>query len=111
MVEQTNRIPMKLGTYFAYQYRISNLPDTLKVKFRRVLIHPEITLPDGTTSTGSDFTIPGKVSRNEVFGSDGYAFSEEYELAEGAWIFQIWYEGEMMTEQIFTVYAPAEDQD
>lgn len=113
MVQQTDRIPMKLDTYFAYQYRISNLPDQpLRARFRRVLIHPEMTLPNGTTTTGSDFMIPGKVERNEVFGSDGYALTEEYELVDGTWTFQLWYEGEMMTEQIFTVFntdRPAEN--
>lgn len=108
IVQQTDRIPMILNTYFAYQYRISNLPDNLRAKFRRVLIHPEMTLPDGTTSTGSDFMIPGKVERNEVFGNDGYALTEEYELVEGIWTFQIWYEGEMMTEQNFTIFRPTE---
>lgn len=112
IVQQTDQIPMELNTYFAYQYRISNLPDNLRVKFRRVLIHPEMTLPDGSKTTGSDFMIPGKVQRNEVFGSDGYALTEDYELVDGTWTFQLWYEGKMMTEQIFTVFntdRPAEN--
>lgn len=56
--------------------------------------------------------IPGKVERNEVFSSDGYALTEEYELVDGTWTFQLWYEEEMMTKQIFTVFntdRPAEN--
>lgn len=109
IVQQTDRIPMTLNTYFAYQYRISNLPDKLlRAQFRRVLTHPPMTLPDGTITTGSVYMIPGKVQRNEVFGNDGYALTEAYELVEGKWTFQIWYDGVMMTEQNFTVFRPSE---
>lgn len=50
-----------------------------------------------------------RVERNEVFGNDGYAFSEPYELVAGDWTFQIWFAGEMMTEQQFLVYVPEDE--
>jgi len=101
----TDRIPLIKDKYMAYQYRLSNLPGRM-VKLRRVLKHPEFKLPDGTTSTGSDFTINKKLERGEVFAFDAYALNEDYEMVEGEWVFQIWYESKMLVEQKFTTYWP-----
>lgn len=103
---QTNRIPLTRDKYMAYQYRLSNLPDTRFVKLRRVLVHPPITLPDGSVTSGSDYTITQKVEKNEVFAFDAYALNEDYEMVEGDWVFQIWFQGVMLVEQRFTTYTP-----
>lgn len=106
-VEQTDRIPAKKDVYFSYQYRLSNISTHAPVvNLKRVLKHPEITLPDGTKKTGSEYSIKGKVKRGEVFAFDGYAFNEDYEMVEGEWVFQIWYEGQKLVEQRFTSYKP-----
>ena len=110
LAEQTNRIPLVKDTYFAYRYRILDLPkDVAKrpvVELRKVLLHPEMTLPDGSTTTGADSTFKGRTSAGQVIGFDGYAFNEDYELVEGDWAFQIWYGDKMMVEQTFTTYWP-----
>jgi hypothetical protein len=110
--EQTDRIPLVKDTYFAYRYRILDLPkDVVKrpvVELRKVLTHPEMTLPDGSTATGSDRTFKGRTSVGQVIGFDGYAFNEDYELVEGDWTFQIWYQDQMLVEQTFTMYWPEE---
>ncbi|RDH82518.1 MAG: hypothetical protein DIZ80_09535 [endosymbiont of Galathealinum brachiosum] len=104
-VEQTNYVPIRKDVYFAYQYRLSNLPINKSViKLKRVLGHPEIMLPDGTKTTRSEYFIKGRVKRGEVFAFDGYAMNENYEMVEGDWVFQIWYEGKKMVEQKFTSY-------
>ena len=106
-IEQTDKIPAKKNVYFSYQYRLSNLPTSRPVvKLKRILIHPEITLPDGTVKTGTEYFIKGKVKRGEVFAFDGYAFNESYEMVEGDWVFQIWYENQKLVEQKFTSYKP-----
>jgi len=69
---ETNRIPLIRDKYMAYQYRLSNLPDIRFAKLRRVLVHPPITLPDGSVTTGSDYTITQKVERNEVYSKYGF---------------------------------------
>jgi hypothetical protein len=103
---QTNRIPLIRDKYMAYQYRLSNLPDQRFAKLRRVLIHPPFTLPDGSVTTGSDYTITQKVDRNEVFAFDAYALNEDYEMVEGEWVFQIWFQDDMLVEQRFFTYRP-----
>jgi hypothetical protein len=106
---ETDRIPLIKDKYMAYQYRLSNLPGKRTVKLRRVLKHPEFKLPDGATSTGSDFMITRKLERGEVFAYDAYALNEDYEMVEGEWDFQIWFEDKMLVEQTFTTYWPEEE--
>jgi len=110
--EQTDRIPLVKDTYFAYRYRIMDLPrEEAKrpaVELRKVVAHPEMTLPDGSTTTGSDRTFKGRQSAGQVIGFDGYAFNEDYELVEGEWTFQIWFQDKLMVEQTFTAYRPEE---
>ncbi len=51
-VSMTDRIPLVKDTYFGYQFRLWNLPPEAMIKpvmkLRKVLIHPEMTLPDGS---------------------------------------------------------------
>ena len=107
---ETDRIPLIKGKYMAYQYRLSNLPGVRTVELRRVLKHPEFKLPDGTTSTGSDFMIGRKLDDGEVFAYDTYALNEDYEMVEGEWVFQIWFQDKMLVEQKFTTYWPEEEE-
>lgn len=102
-----NRIAVQENAYFAYQYRIGNLPDVSWVDLRRVLIHPKMTLPNGSVSMGSDFIIKRRVQAGQVIAYDGYGLNEAYELVEGDWIFQLWYQNKILVEQKFTTYRPA----
>jgi hypothetical protein len=110
--EKTARIPLVKDTYFAYRYRLLNFPreEAKKpaIELRKVLIHPEMKLPDGGTSTGHDREFKARASVGQVIGFDGYAFNEDYELVEGDWTFQIWYQDQMLVEQTFTMYWPEE---
>jgi len=108
--ETTNRIPLVKDTYFAYRYRILDLPkeEAKKpvVELRKVLIHPAMTLPDGSVSTGWDRIARNRTSAGQVIAFDGYVFNEDYELVEGEWTFQIWFNDRMLVEQTFTAYRP-----
>ena len=108
--ETTERIPLLKDTYFAYRYRILDLPKEVvkkpTVDLRKVLIHPVMILPDGSTSTGWDRTVRGRTSVGQVIAFDGYVFSEDYELVAGDWTFQIWFGDQKMVEQTFTTYQP-----
>ena len=109
LVERTDRIPLVKDAHMSMQYRIWNLPDRpAYIDLRRVLIHPPMTLPDGTISTGSDYMIKGRVSVGQVIAYTGYGLNEEYEMVEGDWTFQIWFEGKKLIEQTFITYWPEE---
>lgn len=107
-IRETEQIPIKKDRLLAYQYRLSNIPVKGYVELRRVLKHPSFTRPDGTVTTGSDYTIRKKVERNEVFAYDVYGLNEPYEMVEGNWTFQIWYQDRKLVEQKFTTYWPDE---
>ena len=113
IAEQTDRIPLVKGTYFAYRYRLMGFPkeEARKpaIELRKVLVHPEMTLPDGFTSTGSDRVFKGRAFAGQVTGFDGYAFNEDYELVEGDWTFQIWFGEHLLVEQTFIMYWPEEE--
>lgn len=106
----TNRVPLKKDTYFGYQFRLFGLPPEAAVKpvmrLRKVLIHPQMTLPDGSTTRGWDRPYKARVQSGQVMGFDGYAFNEDYELVEGDWIFQIWYRDRKLIERRFVSYRP-----
>jgi hypothetical protein len=110
----TDRIPLLQDTYFGYQFRLFNLPPEAMIKpvmeLRKVLIHPEMTLPDGSTTTGWDHPFKARVETQQVLGFDGYGFNEDYELVEGDWIFQIWYKDRKLIERKFVSYHPQEDK-
>ena len=111
LVESTARIPLIKGAHMYLQYRIWPLPDQpAYIDLRRVLKHPEMTLPDGSTTTGSDFKVKRKVSSNHVIVYTGYGFDEDYELVEGDWVFEIWLEDKKLIEQKFTTYWPSKEE-
>lgn len=110
-VKSTERIPLIKGAQMYLQYRIWPIPARpAYVDIRRVLKHPEMKLPDGSVSTGSDYMMKGKVSSNQLIVFTGYGLDEDYELVEGDWIFEIWYEGKKMIEQKFTTYWPDKEE-
>jgi len=111
-LSMTDRVPLEKDTYFGLQYRLWNLPtevtDKRVMELRSLLIHPEMTLPDGSRSTGWDRSRKGIVKSRQVLGFDGYAFNEDYELVEGDWTFQIWYQDRLLVERTFITYRPEE---
>ena len=52
--------------------------------------------------------IKGKISSNQVIAYTGYGLDEDYELVEGNWVFEIWYQDKKVIEQKFTTYQPDE---
>lgn len=109
LVKTTQRIPLIKSGQMYFQYRIWPLPaQPAHVDLRRVVKHPKMTLPDGSVSTGSDRMIKGKISSNQVIAYTGYGLDEDYELVEGEWVFEIWYQDEKVIEQKFTTYRPDE---
>ncbi len=111
LVRTTDRIPLIKGGQMYLQYRIWPLPEQVAyADLRRVLKHPPMTLPDGSVSTGSDYMLKAKVSAQQAIGYTGYGLDEDYELVEGDWIFEIWYQDIKMIDQKFTTYRPDQEE-
>ena len=110
-VNSSERIPLIKGAQMYLQYRIKPLPDRPAwVDLRQVLKHPEMALPDGSVSTGSNIPFKSKVNSNQSIGYIGYGFDEDYELVEGDWVFEVWYQDKKMLKQTFTTYWPDEEE-
>lgn len=111
-IKPAERVPLIKGRYLGFQYRLSKLPPELEytkvIELRRVLIHPEMMLPDGSTTKGSDYTVRRKIKLGKVNSYDAYGLHEDYELVEGEWAFQLWYKDNLLFEQKFTTYLPEE---
>ena len=110
-VRSTQRIPLIKGVQMYMQYRLWPLPSQpAYADIRRVLKHPEMTLPDGAVTTGSDFMLKRKVSSNQVISYTGYGLDEDYELVEGEWSIEIWYGDNKLIDQKFITYKPDEEE-
>lgn len=102
----TDRIPLRKGVRFGYRYWLKLPGETQRPGLTRVLIHPEMTLPDGSVVTRSSRVINKRATHGIVTAIDGYGITEDYEVVEGEWVFQIWYDGHKLVEQTFTTYRP-----
>jgi hypothetical protein len=110
-VEQTGRIPLRKGVYFGYKYWLKIEPDKPRADLKRVLLHPEMLMPDGSRVSRSERVIRKRTTHGIVTALDAYALSEDYELVEGDWTFQLWYGDDLLVEQTFTTYWPEEGTD
>lgn len=70
-----------------------------------------MTLPNGSKVIRSERTIRKKATHGIVTAIDAYALSEDYELVEGEWTFQLWHGDKMLAEQKFTTYWLEEEKE
>ena len=100
----TDQIPAKLGTVFGFVYQLSHvpLPDG-PIEVTKVVTHPEITKPDGSTSTEYKYIEMQQVVDGEVVAWTGYGLDHDYELALGEWEFKLQFRGETVCRQRFKV--------
>jgi len=104
--DNTERIALRKGVRFGYRYWLKLPPEQKRPSLTRVLIHPEMILPDGSTVNRSERTITQNATHGIVTAIDAYALSEDYELVEGEWIFQLWYNEHKLVEQKFITFKP-----
>ena len=103
-IERTDRIPVSKGIYFGFQTRIEPLPGKAFIKLKKIVRHPEMVLPDGSTISGYQVNETRKVSSGVAFTTSGYSLDEDYELVAGEWVFQYWFEDTLLVEQRFHTY-------
>ena len=104
LIEETDRIPAKLGTSFGFRYNLYGVPEKTKLKLKRIFIFPKQGLTDiakGKTHYNAQLDDELTVRENMEIG---YKFEHQWELVPGKWSFQIWYEGKKIAEKSFTVY-------
>jgi hypothetical protein len=103
-IKRTDQIPISKGVYFGFKTRIEPLPGKAFIKLKKVVRHPEMVLPDGSTSRGYQVNETKKVSSAVAFTTSGYSLDEDYEMVAGDWVFQYWYEDKLVVEQRFQTF-------
>jgi len=106
---KTSEIPLKLNRLFGFKFRIEGFGDKDAVQLKLVVQHPVITRPNGSTSKGYNYPVLLEVKNGVIENQSGYSIDHEYEMVEGDWTFEYWYNEQKLLSQSFkTVKVPAE---
>ncbi len=97
----TNIIPLKKGLTFGYVFKI--LPNTKSetIEIYVIGIHPAMK-----KQSHSKIETSYKYKDSIQLGKEryaGYTFNEDYEMVEGDWKIQIWFNERMLCEKSFKV--------
>lgn len=104
----TNEIPLQLNRLFGFKFRIEGFGDKEAVQLKLVVVHPQIRRPNGSTSKGYSYPVLVEVKDGVVDNQSGYSLDHDYELVEGDWTFEYWYNNEKLLSKTFkTIKAQA----
>jgi len=101
LVQQTDVIPIEAGRLFGFRFRLKGFSGKEDIEIREVVTHPPMTRPGQTASTGFETKLPLIVRRGELVDYAGYRLNHDYEMVEGDWRFEFWYEDKRLFEQKF----------
>lgn len=101
LVEQVNEIPLKLNRLFGFKFRIAGFGDKDAVQLKLVVSHPEIKRPNGSTSRGYTYPVLLGVEDGVIDNHSGYSIDHDYEMVEGDWTFEYWYNNQKILSQSF----------
>ncbi len=94
-LERTTNITAKKKNTFGIKYQVNGTPAGRKVDLTLKVIHPKIK-----GKTLSSARVKGTIGS---WRSSFYTFDKDYELVEGEWKMQVWFESSMLLEKTFTV--------
>ena len=98
---------MRQGTRFGFCFASEGLPPggfaQGKPVLTKVVEHPPMTLPDGSTKSSYSATRPVQVSGGRLEGCEGYGFDHAYELVPGTWRFTMRLGTQDLVSQEFVV--------
>lgn len=97
----TREIPLKLNRLFGFKFRIAGFENKEAVQLKLVVEHPEIKRPNGSTSKGYSYPVLLEVKNGVIDNQSGYSIDHEYEMVEGDWTFEYWYNDEKLLSHTF----------
>ena len=106
-IEQTEKVPAKLGTRFGFSFAVFGINEKEVVGLRRVIKHPPMTTKDGTVSTGREYVEEFEVLHGAVVGGTGYYLEDSRELVPGDWTFEYWLGNQKLLTKTFEVFLPS----
>jgi len=104
LLEQTDRIPARLGVHFGLRLRAVGNIDGAEMDVVCSDTYPGLPDPGRTTPmTEGEFS---QVFRLNEISPSLFTFEHEWEMVPGEWTFSFWHRGKQMAEKTFTVYQP-----
>lgn len=104
--EQTNRVPAMPGVRFGFRFSITGVTEQDTAEFKKVVTHPPIKNEKGEVERSYSTTETLPTRNGYVSEVSGYSLDRFEELVPGFWTFELWYHGQKMVSQAFTVYTP-----
>ena len=98
---QTDVIPIQSGRLFGFRFRLKGFTGKEDIEIREVVTHPRMTRPGQKPTTGFESKLPLIVRKGELSDYAGYSLNHDYEMVEGEWRFEFWYEDKKILEQKF----------
>lgn len=99
--QSTNEIPLKLDRLFGFKFRIEGFAGKEAAQLKLVVVHPQIRRPNGSTSTGYSYPVLLPVNNGVIDNQSGYSIDHDYEMVEGDWTFEYWYNSEKLLSKTF----------
>ncbi len=103
--QATEQVPAQLGTSFGCFFVIEGEPPESAARVTLQVHHPPMTRPNNNTETGTVDSVPCTFPIGKTVGYV-YTFDYAWEMAVGDWSIQVWWDGEKLAEQRFTVFEP-----
>jgi len=99
--KSTQEIPLQLNRLFGFKFRIEGFGDKAAVQLKLVVTHPQITRPNGSTSNGYSYPVILEAKDGVLENQSGYSIDHNYEMVEGDWVFEYWYNDQKLLSQSF----------
>ena len=103
-VKSTRKIPARFPLFFGFEYQLKNLTDKTTMISTEVS-HPEISLTDGSKSTGYKEQNKFLILNGKITAINGYLLENQAEAIPGKWTFNIKHKGKTIINQQFEVKA------
>ena len=104
LITKTDVIPAVLGTSFGFKFKIAGSPSGSELVVTVKNYYPSLQKP-GSEEIIREQQYQYKYKIRET-GYVGYTLEQDWELAQGDWKFQIYYEDKLLVEKSFIVYKP-----
>ena len=100
-IKTTDTIPVIKGLSFGIKWSAYGFQDVSKIEITHLLEHPPLTKPNGIVSNKSVETYFYKPVKGKISHSEGYSFTEDYELVEGEYTFSVIYNNIVILKKTF----------
>lgn len=107
LVRQAETVEVQMHMSLGFHFTTSGLRAGEQITLRKVVVHPEMHLPDGSVETTYTRELnPIVRSDGSIAGFQGFGFDHPYEVVSGQWTIEVWYGDQKLAAKTFTVTKP-----